>query len=67
MLRLERILMHVGIFQSQRDCVLQPKVAESARLPWGNRSEMNSTATRLWRFRVWFGVLVTWATTPLGL
>src|SRR5690242_8754924 len=25
---------YVCIFQSQRDCVLQPKVAESARPPW---------------------------------
>ncbi len=30
----EKMAHDAGIFQSQRDCDLQPKVAESARLPW---------------------------------
>jgi hypothetical protein len=29
-----RMTNGVNVFQSQRDCDLQPKVAESARLPW---------------------------------
>jgi hypothetical protein len=34
--------------QSQRDCVLQPRVAQNA-LPWVNRPKKFSTPTGLWR------------------
>ena len=48
------------VLQSQRDCVLQPRVAESARLPWVSVREIfnpNGVVSHL-RHR---------ATTPLGL
>jgi len=49
-----------GLRQSQRDCVLQPRVAESARLPWvGVRAIFNPNGV--------VSPLRQRATTPLGL
>ena len=52
------------IGQSQRDCVLQPKVARN-ELPWVTVRKSIPTATRLWPIRL--NHRGTLATTPLAL
>ena len=38
------------VLQSQRDCVLQPRVAESARLPWVSVSAIfNPNDNAIWQ------------------
>lgn len=61
--RFQRRNMKSRLPESQRDSVTQPKVAESARLPWVNRRNVNVSYPN----GVMPSVAGRFAATPLGL